>query len=221
MALVLALAGAQAAAQAPSLPPQVSTAASLQITNTVHCAYDQMSTDDREMALLLFEREVGSARASHAGSANLKVVDRLVDEAKARCAGPFAWSRGRSDAAVAYAMNELMSEGVAQALEAKGHSAAEVERYFAEHRADLAGVSEIKGANSEAFRTYLLAQGWEKGETTQMAIAEFYLESLLTRESEAKRFAASAKDSSASYAKAEGSLRKDRDRATKARRGKR
>ena len=190
----LTLAVAPAAAQTTALPPQVSTAASLDVSNTVHCAYDLMSTEDREMALLLLEREVGSSRKSHANSPNLKVIDRLVDEARARCAAPYAWSRGRSDAAVSYAMNELMSEGVAQALEAKGRSAAPVDAYFVQHRAELTGMSEIKGANAEAFQGYLIGQGWAKSETTTMAIAEFYLESLLTREDEAQHFAAALKD---------------------------
>ena len=217
--LALALAASPALAQSAALPPQVSTAASLEVSNTVHCAYDLMSTEDREMALLLLEREVGSSRKSHVGSLNLKVIDRLVDEARARCATPYAWSRGRSDAAVSYAMNELMSEGVAQALEAKGRSAAPVEAYFTQHRAEFAGMSEIKGADAEAFRGYLLAQGWTKSELTTMAIAEFYLESLLTRENEAQQFAAAIKEPLPGFTKRKA--KSPPPRARSARRGKR
>ena len=72
---------APAAAHAdPALPAQVATAASLEPSNSVHCVYDLMSTEDREMALLLFEREVASGAKSHGTSRNLKVIDRLVDE---------------------------------------------------------------------------------------------------------------------------------------------
>ncbi len=213
----LALAASPASAQSAPLPPQVSTEASLKVSNTVHCAYDQLSTEDREMALLLLQREVGSERKVHAGSPNLNVIDRLVDEAQVKCAGPFAWSSGRSDAAVAYAMNELLSEGVAQAIEAKGHSATQVESYFAEHRKELAGLSEIKGAESEAFRSYLIAQGWAKSESAVLAIAEYYLDSLLNRESETLRFAAAPVESAA----ARPALKTPPSRARKARRGKR
>jgi hypothetical protein len=217
--LTLALVAAPAAALGQSLPPQVSTAASLDISNTVHCAYDQMSTEDREMALLLFEREVGSARKSHAGSPNLTVIDRLVDEAKSRCATPYAWSRSRADAAIAYAMNELMSESVAQALAAKGHAATQVDAYFAQHRSEFAGVSEIKGAKSDAFRSYLIAQGWAKDESTIMAIAEYYLESLLARDSETQRFAVAVQEPASFYAKAKV-LKDSPRRARTAKRGK-
>lgn len=219
--LALASFVAPAAAWGQALPPQVSTAASLDISNTVHCAYDQMSTEDREMALLLFEREVGSGRTSHSGSPNLMVIDRLVDEAKTRCAKPFAWSPSRADAAIAYAMNELMSESVAQALAAKGHPATQIEAYFAQHHSELAGVKEIKGAQSEAFRSYLLAHGWTKDETAIMGIAEYYLESLLTRDSETQHFAAAIKEVPSSHAQPKARLKNSPSPATKAKRDKR
>lgn len=144
------------------------------------------------MALLLFEREVAAGAKFHGSSRNLKVIDRLVDEAKVKCAQPYAWSGGRAMAAVAYAMNELMSEGVSQALEAKGHTTAQIEDYYAKHRADLAGVTEIGGAQADAFRAYLVEQGWTKTETATLGIAEFYLESLLTRDRQLQTFAAAA-----------------------------
>ena len=190
LALMLA---APVAAQPSALPAGVTPAASLLVSDTVHCAYDQMSTEDREMALLLLEREVGSSSKTHENSPNLKVIDRLVDAARDKCAAPYAWTSRRSAAAVAYAMNELMSEGVAQALVAKGHSVAPIEEFFTVRRSDLAGISEITGANSEAFRAYLITRGWEKSESSSLGIAEFYLESLLHRDSEARRFTAATK----------------------------
>lgn len=144
------------------------------------------------MALLLFEREVASGAKVHGGSRNLKVIDRLVDEAQVKCAQPYAWSGGRSQAAIAYAMNELMSEGVSQALEAKGHGTGQIEEYYDKHRADLFGVDEVDGAKAEAFKTYLFDQGWTKTETATLVIAEFYLEALLTRDRLAQSFASAA-----------------------------
>lgn len=200
------------------MPAQVSTAASLVPSNAVHCVYDQLSTEDREMALLLFEREVASGAKVHGGSRNLKVIDRLVDEAQVKCAQPFAWSGGRSQAAIAYAMNELMSEGVSQALEAKGHDTAQIEEYYAKHRADLGGVTEVDGAKAEAFKTYLFDQGWPKTETATVGIAKFYLEALLTRDRQAQSFAAAALHPLAVSARAKPS--RPPSRAKTARRGK-
>ena len=175
---------------APALPAQVSSPASLLPSNSVHCIYDLMSTEDREMALLLFEREVASGTKFHGGSRNLKVIDRLIDEARVKCARPYGWSNGRSDAAISYAMNELMSEGVAQALESKGQTTAKIEVYYAAHRAELAGSTQIEGARAEAFRAYLFDQGWAKAETATLGVAEFYLESLLARDRQMQSFAA-------------------------------
>ena len=154
------------------------------------CVYDQMSLEDREMALLLFEREVASTVKFHDGSRNLRVIDRLVDEARDKCATPFGWSSRRSVAAIGYAMNELMNLGVAQALEAKGHTTALIDVYYAKHRAELDGSEAIAGTNSDAFRAYLIEQGWPKSEAPMLGIAEFYLEALLTRARQTRTFAA-------------------------------
>ena len=156
----------------------------------VACVYDQLSLEDREIALLLFEREVASSARFQAGSRNLKVIDRLVEEARDKCAAPFGWSRGRSDAAISYAMNELMNSGVAQALEAKGRTTAPIDAYYTEHRAELDGFETIAGPNSDVFRAYLVEQGWLKSEAPLLGIAEFYLEALLVRARQARAFAA-------------------------------
>ena len=192
LVLACAVAASTAAVADPPLPAQVSSAASLEPSNSVHCVYDLMPTEDREMALLLFEREVASAAKFRAGSRNLQVIDRLVDEARIKCAQPYAWSSGRSDAAIAYTMNELMSEGVSQALAAKGHTTGKIEEYYGQRRADLAGLTRIEGARADTFRTYLFDQGWAKGDTATLGIAEFYLESLLARDRQALTFAAAA-----------------------------
>ena len=203
---------------APALPAQVSSPASLLPSNSVHCIYDLMSTEDREMALLLFEREVASGTKFHGGSRNLKVIDRLIDEARVKCARPYGWSSGRSDAAISYAMNELMSEGVAQALESKGQTTLKIEVYYAAHRAELAGSTQIEGTRADAFKAYLLDQGWTKDETATLATAEFYLEALLARDRQALIFAAAAAHPPTVAAKSKPG--RPPSRATTTRRGK-
>lgn len=182
--------------------------------NSVECAYALMSPEDREMALLLFEREVSSTVTPHAGSRNLKVIDRLVDEARLKCAVPYNWSGGRSDAAIGYAMNELMNAGVAQALEANGHSTAPIDAYYTEHRAELAGTETIEGTQAEDFRVYLFEQGWAKSETSTLRIAEFYLEALLTRARQTTTFAAAAAHPAAAARQAKTSRQPVRARTT-------
>ena len=156
----------------------------------VGCVYEQLPPEDREIALLLFEREVAASARFQPGSRNLKVIDRLVEEVRDKCAAPVGWSRGRSDAAISYAMNELMNSGVAQALEAKGHIAASIEDYYAKHRAELDGFDTIAGANSAAFRAYLIEQGWPKTDAPMLGLAEIYLEALLIRARQTRTFTA-------------------------------
>jgi len=188
-ALILPLMlAAPISAQPSASPADVTPAASLQVSDTVHCAYDQMSTEDREMALLLLEREVGSARKSHLDSPNLKVIERLVDEANAKCSKPYAWSPEQSEAATVYAINELRREGFAQALEAKGHSATQIDAFYDHHRIHLARDSQIKGKAAAVFFRYLNDLGWKKDDDISLARAELYLNSLLNRDSQACLF---------------------------------
>ena len=160
--------------------------------NSVDCVYSMLSSDDREIALLLFEREVASGVKFHTGSPNLKVIERLVEEARAKCAVPYSWSSVRADAAISYAMNELMSTGISQSLEAKGKNSVLIDAYYAKHRAGLAGIEKIEGAMADEFRAFLIEQGWSKSEPSTFLIAEFYLEALLARERQTRIFSAAA-----------------------------
>ena len=193
------------------------TLTGLAASNNVSCVYDLMSIEDREMALLLFEREVASGVKIHTGSRNLKVIERLVDEARVKCSSPYRWSNAQTEVATAYAMNELMTVGVMQALEAKGHSPGTIDAYYTKHRAELVGLEKIEGAKAHDFEAYLFDQGWAKGETTTLMTAQFYLEALLTRDHQAHIFSA-ASGRPAVVPKAKTSRRRDRAKTT--RRGK-
>lgn len=181
-----------AALAEPARPAAVAVPGKAAPSNGVACVYDQMSPEDREMALLLFEREVSAAVKFRFGSRDLTVIGRLVNEARDRCAAPYAWPRGQSDAAISYAMNELMSSGLAQALEAKGHAAALIDDYYAKHRSEFAGIETVSGPNSAALQGYLTEHGWDKAEPTALGIAGYYLEALLTRERQVRKFTAAA-----------------------------
>ena len=219
VALLLGLpsvAAANPAVRSPIIAPSTALTG-LGASNNVACVYDRMSIEDREMALLLFEREVASGVKIHNGSRNLKVIERLVDEARVKCSSPYRWSNAQTEVATAYAMNELMSVGVTQALEAQGHSPGTIDAYYTRHRAELVGLEKIEGAKAHDFEAYLVEHGWAKGETTTLMTAQFYLEALLTRDHQAQTFsAASARPAAVPKAKTS----RLRDRARTARRGK-
>lgn len=159
-------------------------------SNPVTCAYDQMPIEDREMALLLFEREVVSGVKIHSDSRNLKVIERLVDEARAKCSARYRWSNAQMEAVTAYAMNELIIVGVTQALEAQGPSSGIIDAYYTKHRNGLVGFEKIEGSNADEFHAYLLEQGWVKSEAVTPMLAEFYLEALLARDHQTQTFVA-------------------------------
>ena len=185
------IAATDPAARAP-VPSPSRALPTLGTSNDVACVYDQMSIEDREMALLLFEREVASGVKIHTGSRNLKVIERLVDEARVKCSSPYRWSNAQTEVATAYAMNELMSLGVTQALEAKGHMPGTIDAYYTKHRAELTGFEKIDGAKAGDFEAYLFNQGWNNGEAKTLVLAQFYLEALLARNHQTQTFSAAS-----------------------------
>ena len=161
-------------------------------SNSVDCVYTMMSPEDREMALLLLEREAASDVKSHSGSRNLKVLARLMDEARAKCSAPYKWSSVSSDAAMGYAMNVLMSTGLSQTLEAKGQKTEQIDEYYAKHRTDLAGIENITGTKADEFKNYLNQSGWVKSDPSLLRLANYYLEALIAREQPNQTFAAAS-----------------------------
>ena len=176
------LTAAPAAGQAPL--PSVPA-----LSDTVNCTYDMLTAEDREIALLLFERGVIAA-TPRTVSANLAVIDRLVGEASDKCALAGRWPRVRTAAASTYAVNALMGEGVSQALTSKGRSLAPIANYFAAHRAELSAAGGLSAAAAERFIADLVARGWDQPGAGTLGLAVFYLEALVTAQTTASAFAA-------------------------------
>ena len=178
-------AGALAAAPAAAQGPLPSVRA---ISDTVHCTYDLMSAEDREIALLLFGRGV-TAATPQAAPANLAVIDRLVRDASDQCARPARWPRARIAAASDYAMNALMREGVSQALASRGHSTVPIEAYYAAHQAQLAAAGGIDAAAGAQLKTHLVQLGWDVPAAGTLGVAVFYLEALVSAQAATDAFA--------------------------------
>ena len=73
-----------AVALAPPAPAAV-TPPPLQLSNTVHCVFDLMPAEDREMAMLLLENEILTDGEFDPSSRNVKVIDRLIGTAQGKC----------------------------------------------------------------------------------------------------------------------------------------
>ena len=162
-------------------------------SNSVDCVYATMPSEDREMALLLLEREAGSEVRSHNGSLNLKVVQRLIDEARAKCSARYHWPSASADASISYAMNVLISAGISQMLEANGRTTGPIDEYYAKHRADLAGIETIAGVRADDFRAFLIELGWGKSDAPAFRLAQYYLEALGARDRSTHVFAAAVR----------------------------
>lgn len=205
------LAAVPGAAQVPQPDPAV--------TNTVHCPYDMMTSDDREMALLLYEREA-MAGGPRSESQNLTVIDRLVTEAQAKCAAPLRWTSARTIAAKAYTMNALMREGVSQALDSKAHTTAPIAAYYNAHRDELTGQSLLSGAMAEHLQAYLVVLGWDKLDQATLGVGVFYLQALITAQRSESAFAAAPLGTTALLSKPKLKRPHQRSRAMTKKRGK-
>jgi len=102
----------EAPAQAAPVPAAAPAAAPVLPGNKVQCVYDYMAVEDREMALLLFAREIANGGRFRKGSPNVQAVDRLIEEAHEKCLARFNWSVARSDAATGYALAAVLVEAL-------------------------------------------------------------------------------------------------------------
>lgn len=189
--LVLA-AGSPAAAQGASVPapaavPIVAPAPPLP-GNNVQCVYEYMSVEDRELALLLLAREIADGGRFRKTSLNVQAVDRLIEEAHEKCLARFNWSVARSDAAMGYALAEILAEALGQAMETFGYPIAPLNSYLAENRSRLVAKSPIGTAERDKLSLHLKENGWEKAAQDELALAALYLETRLLQDQAGRRF---------------------------------
>ncbi|MFN3516674.1 MAG: hypothetical protein ACK4YM_05880 [Novosphingobium sp.] len=177
-------------AQAAPVPAAAPAAAPVLPGNKVQCVYDYMTAEDREMALLLFAREITDGGRFSKSSPNVRAVGRLIEEAHEKCLARFNWSVARSDAAMGYALAAVLLEGLTQAIETFGYPIEPLNGYLAENRARLI----LNGANGRAeqdqLSLHLKENGWEKASPEELTLAGLYLEMRLLQDRGERRFGA-------------------------------
>lgn len=156
--------------------------------NTVRCVYEYLSPEDREIALLLLGREMIDGGNFTDASKNIQVVNRLLAEAEAKCLDRFNWSIGRSKSATNWALTQILSEALVQALDYAGSKPADVDAYYAENRPLLRGKRAIEGADKEALNAYLIEKGWDAESKAQLGLAAIYLETYVMKDSDERWF---------------------------------
>lgn len=192
-AVPAAMAAAQstlAPAPAAAASPAVATPRPLLPSNTVHCVFDMMPAEDREISMLLLENEILTDGEFDASSRNVKTIERLIGDAGAKCAAAFDWSIGRATAASDFAMSALFNDGLSQFIELMGQQAKPIETYFAEHRLQLAGSSSVRGVAALHFKAYLVEQGWDEDDQARLGIGVSYLETLIAQDGYVQEFSA-------------------------------
>ena len=223
-AAVFLTSGLLAAAVVPTgvaaAQPAVSVVAApsaAQLSNTVHCTFDMMPMEDREIAMLLLENEILSDGEFDPTSRNVKVIDRLIGDATAKCDTAFKWSNARTKAASDYAMSALFTDGLGQFIELMGQKTQPIVTYFADHRTQLAGSSSVRGVTALRFKAFLVELGWDEDDKARMGIGVSYLETLIAQEGYIQQFAAAPLHAAPARAKAKPAARTSRART--ARRG--
>lgn len=154
--------------------------------NSVSCAYDAMTAEDREIALLLMAREFGQGGAFVATSPNLTAIHELIEAAQRTCGTRFRWSAFRAEVAGSYALTALLGEAIAQSLQAAGHSIAPLDGYYREHGAALRRDGRFAG--DERLAQYLGQHGWDDATEFAVALAALYLETLIEKDEARRQF---------------------------------
>ena len=182
-----------APAVAPPLPPPIYVSVTPAMpTNSVRCVYENLSTEDREITMMLIALDfINRGKYSRIAPQN-RIVDRLVQEAVPRCAEAYRWSAAASAAAVDYAHAALIQEVVRQALDLENRKVDPIESYYAGNRAALAGKSELDELMEEGFTDHLRKAGWKEIDRAPRRLARVYLELLIVRDRSEQVFAKAA-----------------------------
>lgn len=160
--------------------------------NSVRCVYDNLSTEDREITMMLIALDsINRGKYSRIAPQN-RIVDRLVQEALPRCAQAYRWSAAASAAAVDYAHAALVQEVVRQALDLENRKVDPIESYYAGNRALLAGKAELDELMEEGFTDHLRKAGWKEVDRAPRRLARVYLELLIARDRSEQVFAKAA-----------------------------
>lgn len=151
--------------------------------NAVACTYDSMGPEDREIALLLVAREFGQGGKFAPSSRNVSAVNDLIADAQHKCRLRFGWSVVRADAASNYALAAILGEAIGQSLQSTGRSIAPLEQFYRQNPVSQAG-----RGNQRKLAGYLAEQGWEEATDSELFLAWLYLETLMAKDQERRRF---------------------------------
>lgn len=188
-ALAVPATGQAPAAAAPSAPAQVASPSRAVPANSVHCVFDNLSIEDREITLMLIGLDfLDQGKYTRVAPAN-RIVDRLVAEALPACAGAYRWPAAASDAAIAYAHSSLVQEVVRQALDSDQRKVDPIESYYVTNRSAFTGRVELDEMQEEGFATHLQQAGWKEGDRELRRLARVYLEVLIARDRTEQAFA--------------------------------
>lgn len=158
--------------------------------NSVRCVEEALSSEDREIAMvLMFVRygETGEDRAYWLRG--MTIAERLLSEASGRCRMAHRWTRRQAAIARDYAFHSLVAEAMGQLVEADGvRRAAPIEAYFNTNRASLIRTAERTAEQDQTFIDYLVGQGWDREEESELSLARKYLSALTKREDDRRRF---------------------------------
>jgi hypothetical protein len=158
--------------------------------NSVRCVEEALSSEDREIAMVLMFVRYGKTAEDRANwLRGMVVAQQLLSEASGRCRTAHRWTRSQAAIARDYAFHSLVAEAMGQLVEADGvRRAAPIEAYFNTHRPSLARSAELSAEQDEAFVDYLVAQGWDREEESELSEARKYLTALAKRENDRRSF---------------------------------
>lgn len=158
--------------------------------NTVRCVEAAMSSEDREIAMVLMFVRFGEAGEDRAAwLRGMVVAERLLSEARDRCRTAHRWSAARGAIARDYAFHSMAAEAMGQLVEAEGtRRAAPIEAWFNVHRASLMRSGERPRVLDSAFVDYLAEQGWDRDKEGELELARKYLGALIKLEEDRRRF---------------------------------
>lgn len=177
----------------PCLSPAAAAtgAAELPLPDRVTCVFDAMTSEEREIALLLVVEElvaVDSNNRKRAPSTGVREVERLLEVAHSRCLARWPWTAGKSRNAISWANAAIYREANAQAVSNLGKDPAAIDGFVAEHLREMERTPNAATLWLPALRKHLAELGWGDRNEPAVSFAVLYFEQVIAQQDTARDF---------------------------------
>jgi hypothetical protein len=161
----------------------------VQLQDKVTCIYDAMTPEQREIVQTLLLQNMETDSDPFGDGPNAKEIKASLEDAMNSCVDQYAWSSGKTNGAMGYALFTLMVEALGPLLEADGVVLADIDAYITAKKSGFRLPGPPSKAMIAELFSHLAGKGWKLDNEKIKENAELYFSLQLGREAMRRLFA--------------------------------